>query len=161
MEKKQQKTISVPKEPASTIAVKEIVDSITDASEKDDPKTVVADAENYDISYEQGHLTVVEADAVVVRAKSYSRQYGDENPVFEFETEGAALDGTPEIVCSAVANSPVGSYTIEVKQGSIKNYNVHFESGSLVITKAPLSISWRSLVVRPYLRAMRSFSSSV
>ena len=100
-----------------------------------------ADAENYDISYEQGHLTVVEADAVVVRAKSYSRQYGDENPVFEFETEGAALDGTPEIVCSAVANSPVGSYTIEVKQGSIKNYNVHFESGSLVITKAPLSIS--------------------
>ena len=100
-----------------------------------------ADAENYDISYEQGHLTVVEADAVVVRAKSYSRQYGDENPVFEFETEGAVLDGTPEIVCSAVANSPVGSYTIEVKQGSIKNYNVHFESGSLVITKAPLSIS--------------------
>ena len=100
-----------------------------------------ADAENYDISYEQGHLTVVEADAVVVRAKSYNRQYGDENPVFEFETEGVALDGTPEIVCSAVANSPVGSYTIEVKQGSIKNYNVHFESGSLVITKAPLSIS--------------------
>ena len=100
-----------------------------------------ADAENYAISYEQGRLTVVEADAVVVRAKSYNRQYGDENPVFEFETEGAALDGTPEIVCSAVANSPVGSYTIEVKQGSIKNYNVHFESGSLVITKAPLSIS--------------------
>ena len=100
-----------------------------------------AEAENYAISYEQGHLTVVEADAVVVRAKSYSRQYGDENPVFEFETEGVALDGTPEIVCSAVANSPVGSYTIEVKQGSIKNYNVHFESGSLVITKAPLSIS--------------------
>ena len=100
-----------------------------------------ADAENYEINYEQGHLTVVEADAVVVRAKSYNRQYGDENPVFEFETEGAALDGTPEIVCSAVANSPVGSYTIEVKQGSIKNYNVHFESGSLVITKAPLSIS--------------------
>ena len=100
-----------------------------------------ADAENYEISYEQGRLTVVEADAVVVRAKSYSRQYGDENPVFEFETEGAALDGTPEIVCSAVANSPVGSYTIEVKQGSIKNYNVHFESGNLVITKAPLSIS--------------------
>ena len=100
-----------------------------------------AEAENYDISYEQGRLTVVEADAVVVRAKSYSRQYGDENPVFEFETEGVALDGTPEIVCSAVANSPVGSYSIEVKQGSIKNYNVHFESGSLVITKAPLSIS--------------------
>ena len=100
-----------------------------------------ADAENYEISYEQGRLTVVEADAVVVRAKSYSRQYGDENPVFEFETEGAALDGTPEIICSAVANSPVGSYTVEVKQGSIKNYNVHFESGTLTVTKTPLTIS--------------------
>ena len=84
---------------------------------------------------------IEESTPIIVRAKSYSRQYGDENPVFEFETEGAALDGTPEIVCSAVANSPVGSYTIEVKQGSIKNYNVHFESGSLVITKAPLTIS--------------------
>lgn len=99
-----------------------------------------ADAENYDISYEQGRLTVVEADAVVVRAKSYSRQYGDENPVFEFETEGAALDGTPEIVCSAAINTPVGTYTIEVKQGSVKNYNVHFENGTLTVTKVPLTI---------------------
>ena len=99
-----------------------------------------ADAENYAISYEQGRLTVVEADAVVVRAKSYSRQYGDENPVFEFETEGAALDGTPEIVCSAAINTPVGTYTIEVKQGSVKNYNVHFENGTLTVTKVPLTI---------------------
>ncbi len=100
-----------------------------------------AEADNYEISYEQGRLTVIEADAVTIRAKSYSRHYGDDNPVFEFETEGAALDGTPEVVCSAVANSPVGTYTIEVKQGSIKNYNVHFEAGTLTITKAPLIIS--------------------
>ena len=98
-----------------------------------------AEAENYDISYEQGRLTVT--DAVVVRAKSYSRVYGDANPVFEFETEGTVLDGTPEIVCSADKSSQVGSYTIEVRQGSIKNYNVHFENGSLAITKAPLTIS--------------------
>lgn len=100
-----------------------------------------AEAENYDISYEQGRLTVTDADAVVVRAKSYSRVYGDANPVFEFETEGTVLDGTPEIVCSADKSSLVGSYTIEVRQGSIKNYNVHFENGSLAITKAPLTIS--------------------
>mgnify|MGYP004630817459 CR=1 FL=1 len=100
-----------------------------------------ADAENYDISYEQGRLTVTDADAVVVRAKSYSRVYGDANPVFEFETEGTVLDGTPEIICSADKSSQVGSYTIEVRQGSIKNYNVHFENGSLAITKASLTIS--------------------
>jgi len=100
-----------------------------------------ADADNYEISYEQGRLTVTEADAVIVRAKSYSRQYGDENPVFEFETEGAALEGTPEIVCSADKSSKVGSYAIELRQGSVKNYNVHFEGGTLTITKAPLTIS--------------------
>ena len=100
-----------------------------------------AEADNYEIRYEQGRLTVTEADAVIVRAKSYSREYGDENPVLEFETEGAALEGTPEIVCSADKSSKVGSYAIELRQGSVKNYNVHFEGGTLTITKAPLTIS--------------------
>ena len=100
-----------------------------------------AEAGNYDITYQPGTLTVTDADAIIIRAKSYSRQYGDANPVFEFETDGAALDGTPEVVCSAVANSPVGTYAIELKQGSVKNYNVHFENGTLTVTKAPLVIS--------------------
>ena len=100
-----------------------------------------ADAENYDISYEQGHLTVVEADAIVVRAKSYIRQYGDENPVFEFETEGAALIGEPEIICSADKNSKVGTYEIEINKGTIKKYLVSFVPGTLTVTKAPLVVT--------------------
>ena len=78
---------------------------------------------------------------MIVRAKSYSRVYGDENPVLEYEVEGASLDGAPDIVCSADKSSKVGNYAIELKQGSIKNYNVHFENGTLTITKAPLTIS--------------------
>ena len=100
-----------------------------------------AEAQNYDISYQPGTLTVTEADAVIITAKSYSRVYDDSNPTFEYEVQGAQLDGVPEITCEAVKDSPVGTYAIVVKQGSVKNYNVSFANGTLTVTKAPLTIS--------------------
>ena len=45
------------------------------------------------------------------------------------------------MLCTANATSPVGTYTIEVRKGTIKNEDVLFENGSLTITKAPLTIS--------------------
>ena len=100
-----------------------------------------AEAQNYDISYTDGKLVVVAADAVVVKAKSCTREYGEENPTFEYTVEGATLDGTPEITCEATATSPVGTYDIVVKQGTVKNYNVTYVAGTLTITKAPLTIA--------------------
>lgn len=78
---------------------------------------------------------------VIVRAKSYSRVYGDENPVFELDLGGSSLEGVPELLCTANATSQVGTYTIEVRKGTIKNEDVLFENGLLTITKAPLTIS--------------------
>ena len=100
-----------------------------------------AEAQNYEISYVPGKLTVVQADAVIIRAKSCTRTYGDDNPTFEYEVEGAALDGIPEITCVADKTSAVGTYAIEVKQGTVKNYNVVYTAGTLTVTKAPLTIS--------------------
>ena len=100
-----------------------------------------AEARNYDISYTNGKLIVTEADAVVITAKNYTRGYGEENPTFEYTVEGATLDGTPEITCEATATSPVGTYDIVVKQGTVKNYNVTYVAGTLTITKAPLNIA--------------------
>ena len=100
-----------------------------------------AEAQNYDISYQSGTLTVTKTDAVIITAKSYSRSYGDNNPTFDYEVQGAQLDGVPEITCEATKNSPVGTYTIVVKQGTVKNYNVTFANGTLTVTKAPLTIS--------------------
>ncbi len=51
-------------------------------------------------------------EEVTVTAKSYTREYGDANPVFEFTSEGADLEGSPEIICEATATSPVGEYPI-------------------------------------------------
>ena len=100
-----------------------------------------AEAENYNISYTNGKLTVVQADAVVITAKSYTREYGEANPTFEYSVEGATLEGTPEIICEATATSPVGEYPIIIKKGSVKNYNDTYVNGVLTITKAPLTVS--------------------
>ena len=100
-----------------------------------------AEAQNYNISYQPGTLTITKADAVIITARSYSRTYGDNNPTFEYDVQGAQLDGVPEITCEATKESPVGTYAIVVKQGTVKNYNVTFANGTLTVTKAPLTIS--------------------
>ena len=78
---------------------------------------------------------------VTITAKNYTREYGDANPTFEYTSEGSALDGVPEITCEATATSPVGTYDIIVKQGTVSNYNVTYVAGTLTITKAPLTIA--------------------
>lgn len=100
-----------------------------------------AEAKNYEITYKAGKITVIQADAVVVTANSYTIEYGEALPKFEYSSEGAALTGTPEITCSANATSPVGTYDIIVKKGSVTNYNVTYVKGTLTIKKAPLTIS--------------------
>lgn len=84
-------------------------------------------------------ITVLEPSTVA--AKSYTRIYGDDNPVFECTVKGCTLDGTPEITCEATKESPVGTYDIIVKRGTETNYNVTYVKGTLTITKAPLKIS--------------------
>ena len=100
-----------------------------------------AEARNYDISYTNGKLIITEADAVIITAKSYTRQYGDANPTFEYTVDGAELEGTPEIICEATELSPVGTYDIIVKQGTVSNYNVTYVAGTLTIEKAPITIA--------------------
>ena len=103
-----------------------------------------ASATNYDISYVKGTLIVTQADAVIVTARNYTREYGESNPNFYYDTSGATLYGTPNITCSANKYSPVGTYPIKIAQGSVSNYNVTYVNGTLTITKAPLTITAKS-----------------
>ena len=73
-----------------------------------------------------GKLTIVDADALIVTAKSYTIKYGDELPTFEFTSEGATLAGTPAITCEATKTSAVGTYAIVITKGSVTNYNTTF-----------------------------------
>ena len=89
-----------------------------------------------------------DAPAITINARSYTREYGEENPTFEFTTEGEDLQGTPEIVCEATAASPVGEYPIVIRKGSVTNENDTYVNGILTITKAPLCITAKSYSVR-------------
>ena len=109
-----------------------------------------AEAGNYEISYVAGKLTVTEADAVVVTAKSYSRVYGESNPAFGYEVSGAQLDGEPLIECEATEESPVGTYPITIKKGTVKNYNDTYVDGVLTITPAKLTVTAGSYTKKQY-----------
>ena len=127
-----------------------ITTTATSASEPGTYDIVVsgASATNYEISYVKGTLTITKADEVVVTAKSYSREYGEANPTFEYTTSGATLSGTPSITCSATATSPVGEYDIVASKGTVTNYNVTYVNGKLTITKAPLTITAKSYTIK-------------
>ena len=84
-------------------------------------------------------FAIIEAP-VTVTANSYTKVYGDENPTFEYTSEGATLNGTPTISCEATVTSPVGVYPITIVQGDVTNENVTYVNGTLTITKAPLTI---------------------
>lgn len=87
----------------------------------------------------QATVTVQEP-LLTITANSYTRSYGEENPSFEYSTDGATLIGTPQIVCEATPSSPVGDYPIKVQTGSVINGNVKFVDGILTIKKASLTI---------------------
>ena len=100
-----------------------------------------AEAQNYEITYVNGALTVIDADAIVLTANSYTREYGDKNPAFEYTSFGAELEGTPSITCEATTESPVGEYPIVITKGGVTNYNDSYVNGTLTITKAPLKVT--------------------
>ena len=89
---------------------------------------------------------ITDGQDVVLTANSYTREYGDPNPVFDYTREGDELIGTPSITCDATATSPVGKYTIRITKGSVANSNVSYVDGTLTITKAPLSVTAKSYI---------------
>ena len=86
--------------------------------------------------------TGVVQDNVTLTAKSYTRQYGEDNPTFGYDvTSGTIMSGMPTLTCSATKTSPVGTYPIVISKGSVSNSTVNLVNGTLTITKAPLTIS--------------------
>ncbi len=100
-----------------------------------------AEAQNYELTFVKGTLTITAADPVTITAKSYEIEYGDELPTFEFTSEGAALVGTPSITCDIPAGAPAGTYPIVIGKGGVTNYNDTYVNGTLTITKAKLTIT--------------------
>lgn len=85
--------------------------------------------------------------STVVTANSYEREYGDENPTFDWTEEGAQLDGSPFATCAATETSAPGEYDIVITRGTETNTDVTYVNGTLTITKAPLTITAKSYTI--------------
>ena len=107
-------------------------------------------AENYDLSYQNGTLTVTAAPTITVTVVNCKREYGDANPEFTFTVEGGELNGKPAITCEATASSAVGSYPIVINKGSITYPKVNFVNGTLTVTKAPLTVKAENAVRKEF-----------
>ena len=100
-----------------------------------------ADAQNYDISYTDGTLTILPADPITVTATSQVKEYGDALPTLTWTLEGGTLDGLPDLQCEVTEASVPGTYTIEISKGTLDYPNLVFVPGTFTVTKAPLTIS--------------------
>ena len=87
--------------------------------------------------------------STVVTANDYTREYGDENPEFDYTEEGRLpLDGTPFVTCVADNTSAPGEYPIVITRGTETNADVTYVNGTLTVTKAPLTITAKSYTIR-------------
>ncbi len=93
-----------------------------------------------DVLLVSGILTVAKAP-LVVKARSYTREYGQENPEFKVtyrtfknsEKESVLLT-LPTIECDATPESPAGEYEIRVFGAEAENYDITYENGILTVT---------------------------
>jgi filamentous hemagglutinin family protein len=110
---------------------------------------------NYDITFENGLLTITPRPITVTARSDLEKIYGDADPALLFDVTlgnlvgGDALAGTLE----RDAGENVGGYT--VTQGDVDslnnpNYDITFENGLLTITPRPITVTARSDLEKIY-----------
>lgn len=83
-----------------------------------------------------------------VTVQDNSRLYGAANPTFSFTFKGfidgddqRSLTGKITGVTNATSSSAVGKYTVSAGGVTSHKYNIHFASGNLTVTQAPLIVT--------------------
>ena len=103
-----------------------------------------AEADNYDITYVAGILTIEENDEVSIKADDKTMAYGDPVPALTYTVTKGTAKGTPELSSEATSTSPVGTYIINIEKGTLTNNLINLTEGTLTINKASLTISAKS-----------------
>jgi hypothetical protein len=104
-----------------------------------------AEAQNYTFTYRQGLLTIQKRDLQVV-PNDASKIYGDANPTFTLSYTGFVNEDSPSVFSStpvastaATEYSDAGEYAVTCSGGNASNYTFTYETGKLLVTKAPLT----------------------
>ncbi|MNS24553.1 hypothetical protein D3C72_564030 [compost metagenome] len=100
----------------------------------------------YDFVYQDGTLTINKAQLTVI-AHDQHKIYGQQNPALIVDYTGfvngddqSAVTTLPVITTTATASSAVGTYPISVNGATASNYDFSYQQGSLVISKAQLTV---------------------
>ena len=111
-------------------------------------KAIGGVAENYDISFADGALTITKR-TLTVSVGDYERIYNEENPVFKVNYSGFVgdedeniLTKKPSAITEATKTTDVGIYPITITEGLADNYIFSYSAGTLTINKAEQSITW-------------------
>lgn len=107
------------------------------------------EAMNYVLTYTQGTLTIQKKaeEPVTITADNKTMVYGDDVPTLTYKSEGAKLNGTPQLSTTATKTSPVGTYPIKVEKGTVTNEQVTYVDGTLTITQAPLTVGVQDVTI--------------
>ncbi len=104
-----------------------------------------AAADNYEITYTDGTLTVNPA-TLTITADNKTRVYGTVNPALTVTYTGfvngddaAGLTTAPAINTTAAITAAAGTYPINVSGAAAVNYTVTYVAGTLTVTNAPVS----------------------
>jgi|GEM_PF-1864945 len=106
---------------------------------------------NYSFEYQNGKLNVGKA-IITVKADDKNKVYGEENPAFTASYSGfvngetmatSGLSGIPSLSTSANAQSGVGTYDINIAEGTLvsSNYDFELEAGKLSVSKAVIKVT--------------------
>ncbi|MFC1549221.1 YDG domain-containing protein, partial [Candidatus Omnitrophota bacterium] len=104
-------------------------------------------ASNYDVTHVTGTLTVTKAP-LTVTADDKGKEYGAADPSLTYTPSGTLHYTDAYSVISGVnlstatgASATAGTHVITASGGTASNYNITHASGTLTVTKAPLTVS--------------------
>ncbi len=105
-----------------------------------------AEAQNYSFVYQNGTLTITKR-FLSVTPDNTTREYGDYNTSFTVSYSGfvngdnaGSISTDPIATSEATQTSDVGTYDITCSGGNAINYDFTYNTGTLTVTKAPLTI---------------------
>lgn len=93
------------------------------------------------VTYVKGTLTITKAP-LKIKAGTYTRKKGKENPEFPLTYEGfknneteSVLTEKPTVTTIAKKDSPIGDYEVKVSGAKAQNYNISYQNGVLTVMK--------------------------
>lgn len=126
------------------------------------PLTLTKDEETINVNIPFTYT--IKAAPLTIKIDNVEREYGEENPTFTYSYEGfingedeTSLSSLPKITTSASKTSDVGTYTISGSNAASSHYSISYSTGTLSITKAPLSTKIKD-AYREYGASNPSFS---